>query len=453
MVHQFKSNNYNIVLDVNSGLVHSVDDITYDFIDLCKTMSTTEAAKKLISESRVTEAEAYEIQEEIEALIADEQLFSKDIFESAAKSFKKPQSIVKALCLHIAHDCNLACKYCFAEEGEYHGRRELMSAETGKKALDFLVKSSGNRTNLEVDFFGGEPLMNFDVVKEIVNYGRELEKKHDKKFRFTITTNGILLNDSIMEFINAEMANVVLSIDGRKEVNDSMRPFRNGKGSYELILPKFKKLADSRNQERYYVRGTYTHFNTDFSEDVIHLAEQGFKQISVEPVVAEETSEYAITEKDLPILCEEYDKLANYMLEKRREGKPFTFFHFMIDMDGGPCLIKRLSGCGSGTEYLAVTPWGDLYPCHQFVGEEGFLLGNVDDGIVNASICDEFAANNIYTKPDCKDCFAKLFCSGGCAANAYKYGGGLNGNYKVGCELQRKRVECALMLKVAEAQQ
>lgn len=452
MVHLFKSHGYNIVLDVNSGIVHSVDELTYDFIDLCRTISVDEAVEKLASRGE-ERAELSEIKEEVEALIADGTLFSKDIYEEVYPKITTRPHVVKALCLHIAHDCNLACRYCFAEEGEYHGKRELMSAETGKKALDFLVKASGTRKNLEVDFFGGEPLLNFGVVKEIAAYGRELEKKYDKNFRFTLTTNGVLLNDEVMEFVNKECSNVVLSIDGRKEVNDKMRPFRKGVGSYDLIVPKFIKMAESRNQERYYVRGTYTHFNLDFSEDVKHLAELGFKQISVEPVVSSPSDDYALREEDVPKLCEEYDKLADYMLEKKKEGKGFNFFHFMIDMDGGPCLLKRLSGCGSGSEYLAVTPSGDLYPCHQFVGEDGFLLGTVDTGVTNGEMVKKFCNCNIYTRPDCKDCFAKLFCSGGCTANSYKYGTGLNGNYKIGCELQKKRVECALMLKIAEAEE
>ena len=356
-----------------------------------------------------------------------------------------------ALCLHIAHDCNLACRYCFAEEGEYHGRRALMSFEVGKKALDFLVANSGNRVNLEVDFFGGEPLMNWDVVKQLVEYGRSLEKPNNKKFRFTLTTNGILLNDEILEFVNKEMGNIVLSIDGRKEINDKMRPFRGGQGSYDIIVPKFQKVAESRDQMNYYVRGTFTHNNLDFSKDVLHLADLGFKQISVEPVVAQPTDDYAIREEDIPILKEEYDKLAVEMIKRKKEGKAFNFFHFMIDLQGGPCVAKRLSGCGSGTEYLAVTPWGDLYPCHQFVGNEKFLMGNVDTGVVRDDIRDEFKCCNVYAKDKCKKCFAKFYCSGGCAANSYNFHGNINDAYDIGCELQRKRIECAIMLKAAEA--
>ena len=328
-----------------------------------------------------------------------------------------------------------------------------MSYETGKQALDFLIANSGNRRNLEVDFFGGEPLMNWKVVKDLVRYGREQEKIHDKNFRFTLTTNGVLLNDEIMEFCNKEMANVVLSIDGRKEVNDKMRPFRKGTGSYDLIVPKFQKFADSRNQERYYARGTFTHENLDFSNDVLHLADLGFKQISVEPVVAKPEEPYALREEDLPKIFEEYDKLAKIMVEREKKGEGFTFFHFMIDLTGGPCVYKRLSGCGSGTEYLAVTPWGDLYPCHQFVGEEQFLMGNVWDGVKNTEIRDEFKCCNVYTKEKCRNCFARFYCSGGCAANAWNFHGNINDAYDIGCELQRKRVECAIMIKAALADQ
>ncbi|MBR4277504.1 MAG: thioether cross-link-forming SCIFF peptide maturase, partial [Lachnospiraceae bacterium] len=389
---------------------------------------------------------------EILELAEAQQLFTKDIYENYVDSFKDRQTVVKALCLHIAHDCNLACKYCFAEEGEYHGRRALMSFEVGKKALDFLVANSGNRVNLEVDFFGGEPTLNFDVVKQIVEYGRSLEKTNNKKFRFTLTTNGVLMNDEILEFANKEMGNIVLSIDGRKEVNDRMRPFRGGQGSYDIIVPKFKKVADSRNQMNYYVRGTYTHYNLDFSEDVLHLADLGFEQISVEPVVAQPTDDYAIREEDIPKLKEEYDKLAVEMLKRKKEGRPFNFFHFMIDLQGGPCVAKRLSGCGSGCEYLAVTPWGDFYPCHQFVGNEDFLMGNVDDGIVRDDIRYEFKQCNVYAKEKCRKCFAKFYCSGGCAANSYNFHGKITDVYEVGCELQRKRIECAIMMKAAEAE-
>lgn len=449
MVHQYKNNGYNIVLDVNSGSVHVVDDIVYDMIPMYEDKSLEEISTELAG--RYTAEDIREAYEEITELKDAGSLFTEDIYENYIDSFKNRQPVVKALCLHIAHDCNLACQYCFAEEGEYHGRRALMSFEVGKKALDFLVANSGSRRNLEVDFFGGEPLMNWEVVKQLVEYGRSIEEANNKKFRFTLTTNGVLLNDEILEFVNKEMGNIVLSTDGRKEVHDRMRPFRNGKGSYDLIMPKFKKVAESRNQTNYYVRGTFTHYNLDFSNDVLSLADQGFKQISVEPVVASPEDGYALRTEDLPQIFEEYDKLAVEMIKREKEGRGFNFFHFMIDLTGGPCVYKRLSGCGSGTEYLAVTPWGDLYPCHQFVGNEDFLLGNVDDGIVKKNICEEFKQCNVYSKPKCRDCFAKLFCSGGCAANSYNFHGNINDSYEVGCEMERKRVECAIMIKAALA--
>ena len=450
MVHQYKNNGYNIVLDVCSGSVHVVDDMVYDVIALYEELNKEEIVEKL---PQYPKEEILEACEEIEALKEAGQLFTEDVYKEAIIDFKKRKTVVKALCLHIAHDCNLACKYCFAEEGEYHGDRSLMSYEVGKKALDFLIANSGNRVNLEVDFFGGEPLMNFQVVKDLVAYGRSQEEKFNKKFRFTLTTNGMLLNDEVMEFANKEMANVVLSIDGRKEVHDFMRPTRNGKGSYDLIIDKFKKMAELRNQTNYYVRGTFTHHNLDFSNDVLHLADLGFKQISAEPVVAADEEAYAIREEDLPKLFEEYDTLAKEMVKREKAGQGFNFFHFMIDLTGGPCLYKRLSGCGSGTEYLAVTPWGDLYPCHQFVGMEEFKLGNVDVGIEKTDMVDEFKMCNVYAKDKCKDCFARFYCSGGCAANSYNFHGNLLDAYDIGCELERKRVECAIMIKAALAEE
>lgn len=472
MIHQYKSNGYNIVLDVNSGMIHVVDDLAYDIIEMYENNSKEniiaamvekytqpENMKKVVEQYRKEDftehveslvRQIMEVIMDVEQLKKEGSLFTKDVYEDYIKDFKSRSTVVKALCLHIAHDCNLACKYCFAEEGEYKGGRALMSLEVGKRALDFLIENSGNRRNLEVDFFGGEPLMNFDVVKELVRYGREQEKLHNKNFRFTLTTNGILLNDEVMEFVNSEISNVVLSIDGRKEVNDRMRPSRNGKGSYDLILPKYLKLAESRKQTNYYVRGTFTHHNLDFAEDVKHLAELGFRQISVEPVVAPPEEDYAITEEDLPILFEEYDKLAEYILKRRKEGKDFNFFHFMIDLSGGPCVAKRLSGCGSGTEYLAVTPWGDLYPCHQFVGIPEYLMGNVFEGIKRTDIREEFKGCNVYSKEKCRGCFAKFYCSGGCAANSYNFHGSIHDAYDIGCKLQKKRVECAIMIKAAE---
>lgn len=455
MIHCYQSNGYSIVMDVNSGAVHVVDDLVYQLVPLLEPLVKEKKDKGEIldfvkaQQLPYTEEETAEAVDEILLLAQEGQLYTEDIYENYIDSIKNRETVVKALCLHIAHDCNLACRYCFAEEGEYHGRRAIMSYEVGKKALDFLVANSGNRTNLEVDFFGGEPLMNWEVVKQLVAYGRSLEEEHHKKFRFTITTNGVLLNDEILEFVNKEMGNMVLSIDGRKEVHDRMRPHRGGQGSYDEIVPKFKKAAESRGQMNYYVRGTYTHYNTDFAKDVLHLADLGFKQISVEPVVAPETEDYAIREEDLPQLLAQYDELAEEMIKRRKEGNGFNFFHFMIDLEGGPCVAKRLSGCGSGTEYLAVTPWGDLYPCHQFVGNEDFLMGNVDEGVLRTDIRDEFKQCNVYAKEKCKDCFAKFYCSGGCAANSYNFTGNVNGSYDIGCELQRKRIECAIMIKAA----
>ena len=460
MIHQYKNNGFNIVLDVNSGSVHVVDDVVYDVIPVA-----FEALDKGIEEEKLSnivsnslkdkypQADLQEALAEILELKKEGLLGTEDIYENYIIDFKKRETVVKALCLHIAHDCNLACKYCFAEEGEYHGRRALMSFEVGKKALDFLVANSGNRVNLEVDFFGGEPLMNWQVVKDLVKYDRSLEKTHNKKFRFTLTTNGILLNDEIIEFLNQEMSNVVLSIDGRKEINDLMRPHRGGQGSYDSIVPRFKKVAESRKQMNYYVRGTFTRNNLDFAEDVMHLADLGFKQISVEPVVAAAEEDYALREEDIPGLLKEYDRLAVELLRRQKEGRGVNFFHFMIDLKGGPCVAKRLSGCGSGTEYLAVTPWGDFYPCHQFVGKEEFLMGNVDEGITRTDIRDEFKTCNVYAKEKCRNCFAKFYCSGGCAANSYNFHGNINDAYDLGCELQRKRIECAIMIKAALAEQ
>ena len=462
MVHQYINNGYSIILDVNSGSVHVAEPVMYDAVkvlsgmvsDMEKPRPLTVEEKEAVFSSlagKYPRKELEESLEEIEELINREQLFAKDIYQDFVMDFKRRKTVVKALCLHIAHDCNLACRYCFAEEGEYHGRRALMSFEVGRKALDFLIASSGGRRNLEVDFFGGEPLMNWEVVKQLVNYGREQEKLYDKHFRFTLTTNGVLLSDEVMEFCNREMANVVLSLDGRKEVNDMMRPFRNGKGSYDLIVPKFRKFAESRGQTDYYVRGTFTHHNLDFAQDAIHFADLGFRQMSIEPVVASPEEEYAIREEDLPVILEQYDQLAAEYIKRKKEGRGFNFFHFMLDLKAGPCVAKRLSGCGSGTEYLAVTPWGDFYPCHQFVGQEEFLLGNVDVGIVNTPVRDEFKLCNVYAKEACRDCFARFYCSGGCAANSYHFHGQITDAYEIGCEMQKKRIECAIMIKAALA--
>lgn len=448
MLHQYKMNDMNIVLDVNSGAVHVVDDIVYDIIEIIKNDSKDNIEKKL--NGKYTSNEIKEAVLEIENLEKNGQLFTKDEYKEIISEFKNRDTVVKALCLHIAHDCNLACKYCFAEEGEYRGDRSMMSYEVGKKAIDFLIKSSGNRRNLEIDFFGGEPLMNFDVVKQIVEYAKSIEKTYNKNFRFTITTNGVLLDEEKIDYINKTMHNVVLSIDGRKEVHDNMRPSSNNKGSYDLIFPKFKELVKKRDNKNYYVRGTYTHFNKDFSEDVLHLVNLGFDEISVEPVVAPEKMDYALKQEDIIELKEEYDKLVNKMLKFKDSGKEFNFFHFMIDLSGGPCVTKRLSGCGSGTEYLAVTPWGDLYPCHQFVGIDKYKMGNVNEGVTNNEVRDDFKNCHVYTKNKCKECWARFYCSGGCNANSYNFYNNIYDVYEIGCELQKKRVECAIYLKAKE---
>ena len=454
MVYQYINNGYYIVLDVCSGSVHVVDELVYDMIAMYEKKNRKSIAKAIMEKygDKYTEYDIYEAYSDIEELKESGQLFTEDVYKDVIIDFKKRKTVVKALCLHIAHDCNLACKYCFADEGEYHGqKRELMSLEVGKKAIDFLIENSGNRVNLEVDFFGGEPLMNFDVVKKIVEYGRSKEKEFNKNFRFTLTTNGVLIDDDVIEFCNREISNVVLSLDGRKCINDLMRPTRNGKGSYDIIVPKFKKFVDKRGDKSYYVRGTFTRNNLDFFEDFKEMADLGFDEISIEPVVAAPTEDYSIREEDLPKIFEEYDKLALDIIDRYKKKKPVTFFHYMLDLNGGPCVYKRLSGCGSGTEYLAVTPQGELYPCHQFVGIDGFKLGTVFDGIDNTEVVNEFKLCNVYAKDKCKDCFARFYCSGGCAANSYLYSGGILDTYDIGCKMQQKRVECAIMIKAALA--
>ncbi len=453
MIHQYQLGGFNIVLDVCSGSVHVVDKVAYDIIGLYEEHSREQVLAQVKAQhSDLSEADLNECYDQITALKEKGKLFAPDTFAPMAGTLKeKTAGVVKALCLHVAHTCNLNCSYCFASQGKYHGDRAVMSFEVGKRALDFLVENSGTRRNLEVDFFGGEPLMNFQVVKDLVAYARSIEEEKGKNFRFTLTTNGMLVDDDVIEFANRECHNVVLSLDGRKEIHDEFRVDYNGKGSWENIVPKFQKFVEAREGKGYYMRGTFTHRNPDFLKDIQQMLDLGFSELSMEPVVCAEGDPSALTEEDLPIVMEQYEQLAQLMLQRDQEGKPFTFYHYMIDLTGGPCIYKRISGCGSGTEYMAVTPWGDLYPCHQFVGEEKFRLGDIWEGVTNHAIQCEFANCNVYAHPECRDCWARLYCSGGCAANAYHSTGSVTGVYEYGCKLFRKRMECAIMVAVARA--
>lgn len=454
MIHQYKLNGYNIVLDVFSGSVHTVDDLAYDIISMYKEKSADEIVASMLSkyseDPSIDKDEILQVIEDINELEENGKLFTEDEYKDLAFDFKNNNTVIKALCLHVSHTCNLNCEYCFASQGKYHGERALMSFDVGKRAIDFLVENSGTRKNLEVDFFGGEPLMNWDVVKQIVAYARSIEKEKNKNFRFTLTTNGVLIDDEVIDFANKEMHNVVLSLDGRKEIHDRLRKTINGKGSYDTIVPKFQEFVKRRGDKGYYIRGTFTHNNTDFTNDIFHMADLGFTQLSMEPVVCSPDDPYALTYDDLPVIFEQYEILAKYMLEREKQGNPITFYHYMIDLTGGPCIYKRISGCGSGTEYMAVTPWGELYPCHQFVGDPKYSLGNIYDGVTNKDVQNEFKMCNAYARPECKDCWAKLYCSGGCAANAYHATGSVTGVYKYGCELFKKRMECAIMMKAAQ---
>ena len=456
MIHQYRLGGYNIVLDVCSGSVHAVDDVAYDIIQLfCDEEKETIIEKmldKYADEQDITREELEEVFDDIEELKKQRKLFTDDIYEPNASDLKNRHTEVKALCLHVAHTCNLNCTYCFASQGNFNGERGLMSFETGKRALDFLIENSGDRRNLEVDFFGGEPLMNWQVVKDLVNYARSVEKEHNKNFRFTLTTNGIGIDDDVIEFANREMHNVVLSLDGRREVHDRLRKTIDGRGSYDIIIPKFRKMVESRGGKGYYMRGTFTHNNVDFTEDIFHMADLGFTELSMEPVVCPPDDPFALTEEDLPKLFEQYEILAKKMIERKKDGKGFTFYHYMIDLNHGPCIYKRISGCGSGTEYFAVTPWGDLYPCHQFVGDEKYRMGDIWNGITKEDIREEFKSCNVYSREECRDCWARLYCSGGCAANSYNFHGTITDAYDIGCELQKKRIECAIMIKAAEAE-
>ena len=455
MVHQYKLLGYNMVLDTCSGSVHVVDEAAYDMIAMYKDLPKDDICQRILEKYKdrpeLTRAEIEGCLEQIGKLEKSGKLFSPDSFEPISGDLKaRSGGVIKALCLHVAHTCNLNCSYCLASQGKFHGERGLMSFDVGKRALDFLVEHSGSRRNLEVDFFGGEPLMNWQVVKDLVKYARSIEKGAGKNFRFTLTTNGVLIDDDVIDFANKEMSNVVLSLDGRKEVHDRFRVDYNGRGSWEDIVPKFQKLVKARGGRQYYMRGTFTHHNPDFLEDIKTMLDLGFTELSMEPVVCAPEDPSALTAEDRAIVMEQYEKLAALMLERRRAGKPFTFYHYMIDLEGGPCIYKRVSGCGSGTEYMAVTPWGDLYPCHQFVGDEKYRLGDVFGGVTNTGVQEEFRECNVYSRPECRDCWAKLYCSGGCAANAYHATGSIGGVYEAGCELFRKRMECAIMLKAAE---
>lgn len=454
MVHQYKLGDYNIVIDVCSGSIHSVDEVAYDIIAMYKDKSSDEIVAEILSKyghrDDVTQEDIRLCIEDVKALEKAGKLFSQDTFEPSATKFKeKSGNIIKALCLHVAHTCNLNCGYCFASQGKYHGERALMSFEVGKRALDFLVENSGSRTNLEVDFFGGEPLMNWQVVKDLVKYARSIEKDAKKNFRFTLTTNGMLIDDDVIDFANKEMHNVVLSLDGRKEIHDAVRVDYAGNGSFDKIVPLFQKFIKARGDGEYYMRGTFTHANPDFTKDINEMLSLGFNKLSMEPVVCKKDDVAALSDEDIEIVLKEYEKLAFDMLEKQRQGKPYTFYHYMIDLKGGPCVYKRISGCGSGTEYMAVTPWGDLYPCHQFVGDDKYKLGNVFDGVTNNEVREDFRSCNVYAKQECRDCWAKLYCSGGCAANAYHATGSIRGIYEDGCKLFKKRMECAIMMQVA----
>ncbi len=453
MVHQYKLNGYNIVLDMCSGSVHVVDEVAYDIIAMYKDKTTDEIVKYIIDtykNEQITEQDVLDCIEDVKTLEENGKLYTPDTYEGMAFDFKNRNTVIKALCLHVAHTCNLNCEYCFASQGKYHGDRALMSFEVGKRALDFLIENSGTRRNLEVDFFGGEPLMNWDVVKELVSYARVQEKIYDKNFRFTLTTNGMLIDDDVIEFSNREMSNVVLSLDGRRDVHDRLRVDYMGHGSYDTIVPKFQEFVKRRGGKNYYMRGTFTHKNVDFTNDIFHMADLGFTELSMEPVVCAPNDASALTEEDLPKLFEQYEILAKEMIKRKKNGNGFTFYHYMLDLTHGPCIYKRISGCGSGTEYMAVTPTGDLYPCHQFVGDTKYLLGNIYDGVTNKEIQNEFKLCNAYARPECNDCWAKLYCSGGCAANSYHASGKITGIYEYGCELFKKRIECAVMIQVAE---
>lgn len=446
LIHKFRQGNDFYVIDVNSGAVHEVDELVYDMLDADKLKSIDEL--KEIYKNKYSVEEIEEVYGELKELVDDELLYSKDLYEGIAMLSEKAEVAIKALCLNIIHDCNLKCKYCFADEGEYKGCRKSMSAQVGKDAIDFVIKNSGKRRNIEVDLFGGEPLMAFDTIKEIVDYAREQEKIYNKNIRFTMTTNATLLDAEKMDYLDKNMGNIILSIDGRKEVNDKVRIRYDGTGSYDTILPKIKNMVDVRDKSKtYYVRGTFTRENTDFFEDVKHFVNEGFDEISIEPVVLPDEHELSLRESDLETIFDQYDKLCEYMIQKHEEGKEFKFYHFNIDLQGGPCIYKRISGCGAGHEYVAVTPDGEVYPCHQFVGNPDFLMGDIYNGVKNFKIVQELKDAHIYNKPTCKGCWARFYCSGGCQANNFNFNGDVHIPYELGCKMQKKRIECAIALK------
>lgn len=449
MVHTFTECGYNIAVDCASGSVHVVDDVALELIDNYEKAGDDGYLKEVAAKHSVSLEEIKECVDDLKELERQGKLFSADKFRPDVDKLAKRSTVVKALCLHVAHTCNLDCEYCFASQGKYHGERALMSYEVGKCALDFLVENSGDRHNLEVDFFGGEPLMNWQVVKDLVAYARSIEQQHDKCFRFTLTTNGMLVDDDVIEFSNSEMDNVVMSLDGRKEINDHFRKTAGGVGSFDIIVPKFVRYAKARGEKDYYIRGTFTHNNPDFMKDIEVMLDLGFDRLSMEPVVCPPDSPYALTEEDKKIVYRQYELLAEKMIERRRAGTPFVFYHYMLDLEHGPCIYKRLSGCGSGTEYMAVTPTGELYPCHQFVGDKDYLMGDVFNGVTNTAVRDKFKRCNVYSKPECADCWARLYCSGGCAANSYHATGDINGIYSYGCDLFKKRMQCAIAVNAS----
>lgn len=449
LIHKFEQGGNYFILDVNTGAVHVVDELVYDILDDSSLKSKEEVLTNL--KGKYEESVIGEAYDEIEELVKEGILYSGDQYEEIAHGSMDDRDYIKAVCLNIIHGCNLRCKYCFADEGEYHGHKGVMDIDTAKKAIDYVVKRSGPRRNIEIDLFGGEPTMIMDTIKEIIAYAREHEKEWKKNIRFTMTTNATLLNDEMMEFMDKEMGNIILSLDGRKEVNDNVRIKVDGSGSYDDILPNIKKMIDKRTEGKmYFVRGTFTRANTDFYEDVKAMVNEGFREISIEPVVLENGHPLALREEDLPTIFDNYDKLYEEMRRRKVEGDEFKFYHFNIDLQGGPCVYKRISGCGAGFEYVAITPQGEVYPCHQFVGKEEYKLGSIWDDTYDAELGKKFKKAHIYNKPKCKDCWARFYCSGGCQANNVNFNGDMNIPYEIGCKMQKKRIECAIALKAVD---